>query len=336
MAKNEYGGYLSFEQGEREYYADTSEYNTYRLNAARYAMVTVVKQKQYGCVYLPYYICQSVVDAFERERIDVKRYHINNRFEPAIESIDFNSVIVIPNYYGVFGLDFAESMLNRFDSIIFDNTQSFFSPPILRKGVYNVYSPRKFVGVSDGAYLISKESFDLTLLFDDYSSERCGYLYESLEKGTNDLYQKSLKAEIDLSESEPRRMSVVTRAILSNLDYDRIKRVRRRNFRWMHTKLKGFNGLSDMCSTLEWDRNLVPMVYPVLMDGKGEWIRHRLIKNKIYVPQWWKVTEENMNSDNHEKNLSRDLIPVPIDQRYSLEDLQNMLDIIMSVCQIDL
>ena len=46
MAKNEYGGYLSFEQGEREYYADTSEYNTYRLNAARYAMVTVVKQKQ--------------------------------------------------------------------------------------------------------------------------------------------------------------------------------------------------------------------------------------------------------------------------------------------------
>ena len=66
--------------------------------------------------------------------------------------------IVVVNFYGVF-FPINDYCWIPTRSLIIDNTQAFYEPP--RKGAYNVYSCRKFFGVSDGAYLI-KEGIQVT------------------------------------------------------------------------------------------------------------------------------------------------------------------------------
>ncbi len=54
------------------------------------------------------------------------------------------------NYFGIKD-EFITSLSKQVSNLIVDNAQSFFSNPI--ENIDTFYSPRKFFGVSDGAYL---------------------------------------------------------------------------------------------------------------------------------------------------------------------------------------
>ena len=73
--------------------------------------------------------------------------------------------VLIVNYFGLMDKNiqkFIESYNNI--NIIIDNTQAFFSNPVWKDKVYNVYSCRKFIGVPDGGYLISKRNLIVFLM----------------------------------------------------------------------------------------------------------------------------------------------------------------------------
>ena len=69
------------------------------------------------------------------------------------------------------------------------------------------------------------------------------------------------------------------------------------------------------------------MVYPLLVED--DQLRHVLIENKIYISQWWKWVLSNNNSNDFEKKLSKYLLPLPIDQRYDLKDMEMVAAIII-------
>ena len=318
----EYGGYLPIESGCNELYIDNDLYQVKRLNAARYGIVQACMERDFTNIFLPYYLCDSVFDALEKNHINYIKYHINNYFEPIVDHEVNNSLVVIVNYYGMFGSSFYNKMMNRFSYIVFDNTQSFFSPPQIKNGVYNVYSPRKFVGVSDGAYLIGK-SFNNKMIFaKDFSSNRCDFLFNVVEQETNQNYDKFLLAERDLCDGVTLEMSKLTHTLLTNIDYKRIKTIRNLNFKTIHKILKKYNRLVDFCSMVSLSDDICPMVYPLLLNkGKGKRVRDELINKRLYVSQWWKSVFESNESNEFEKWLSNDLIPVPIDQRYNTNDM---------------
>lgn len=64
------------------------------------------------------------------------------------------------------------------------------------------------------------------------------------------------------------------------------------------------------------------MVYPLLVRNKK--LRQYLIGHKVYVSQWWKAVLQDPAGNAFEKKLSEYLLPLPVDQRYTKED---MLDI---------
>lgn len=116
-------------------------------------------------------------------------------------------------------------------------------------------------------------------------------------------------------------MEKKTRAFLEYVDWNSIKKVRIQNFRILHKILKKDNQIN-----LDFESE-TPYIYPLLTEQTN--LREYLIKNKIYVPQWWKEVLRCNKSSEYEKMLAVNLIPLPIDQRYSSKDMEQMASIIL-------
>lgn len=69
------------------------------------------------------------------------------------------------------------------------------------------------------------------------------------------------------------------------------------------------------------------MVYPFLPKEDKD-IRNRLIKNRIYVARYWQNVLSWCNPQDIETKLAKNLIPIPIDQRYGEQEMNCIVEII--------
>jgi hypothetical protein len=316
MNKKEIGGFLELELAEREEYHK----GAIRLNAARYCISQILKQNGFNVVYLPNYICDSVVNECKKANVEIRFYNINQNFLPdKIIYLQANEVILYVNYFGVNNKN-VDIMARKYENIIIDNTQAFFYKNILR-GPYYVYSARKFFGVSDGAYLYGDINIDEATLI-DLSYERATYLLKRIDTNASNAYELFQKNETLLDDCGTKKMSQLTQKLLKSIDYDNIRLIRKNNFMFIHNMIGKLNKLSL-------DVNYVngPMVYPLLIENED--IKAYLISNKVYVATYWNEVLNRQHVNIFEQDLVKKLIPIPLDQRYNLNDMKYICNLIM-------
>lgn len=314
----EFGGYLPFELKKgSEWY--TGE-NVVALNCARYAIVYAAMDAGYKKLYIPFYMCDTVKEALERYDIDYAEYHFEESFYPKDVALRENEGILYPNYYGLCSDEKCKWVVDTYRNVIFDNTQAFFAEPKL--DAYYVYSCRKFIGVSDGAYVVHK-NISHKPLEKDISNDRMQYLFKCLEEGTNAAYADSLNLEKTLTDSKMMEMSDLTHLLLKNADYETNRLIRRQNYSELHKMLGDLNYYHPILQAEH-----VPMVYPFYYEN--EELRDRLVqKHHIYIPQWWKVLLERENITGFEENMIRYLLPLPIDMRYGQQQMSEMASLLI-------
>lgn len=320
MAIKEMGGYLPLELPSAcEYYHEDGG-QIRRYNSGRSAIYQAVVYARAARIWLPVYLCTSVCEFMKRKGVDVVFYNIDSEFLPVSVCPDENDIVLWVNYFGVMNHSKVQEILRRYPCVIIDNTQAFYFPP--QKNAYNVYSCRKFFGVNDGSYLISDfisgEQEDLPK---SRSLDTIGHLLGCIEESTNTYYEANLRNEQRLEAEDVMDMSNVTKRILSSVDYAGAAERRIRNFEKLNGLLGKYNLLR--LETPEY----APMVYPLLIDDPQ--LRAWLVKNKIYVPQWWKAAIENEVSNDWEKFLSANIIPLPVDHRYSEDDMRSVADTVL-------
>jgi hypothetical protein len=113
-------------------------------------------------------------------------------------------------------------------------------------------------------------------------------------------------------------MSKFSQRILSSIDYRHIKETRIQNFQFLHDKLANVNEikLGDRYSHF---------CYPLyLKDGQA--YRSKLILNKVFIPQYWKSVLNSEYSNDYDKLLAQNILPLPIDQRYGLSEMKFIID----------
>jgi len=115
-------------------------------------------------------------------------------------------------------------------------------------------------------------------------------------------------------------MSKLTVALLSSIDYERVKDNRRRNYIFFEKNLAEKNLLHLQFS------DEVPMVYP--FRTKNETLRTKLIKNKIYVATCWPNVLSWCNEHKLEYSLAKQIMPLPIDQRYDETELLTIINML--------
>lgn len=320
----EIGGYLPLELDiKSELYTESESLNIVRLNSGRAAITIAAQAVKPKRLYIPYYNCNSVREFLSKHNIAYELYYLDRDLEPKIDAIGRDDWILYVNYYGVLSEKKITKVVKKYRNVIIDNTQAFFSRPILDDNCFNVYSPRKFVGVSDGGYLVWSGDRRVNVDFPfDHSWERAGYLLKSIEMGTNSAYRDFLESEENLK-CDIKRMSPLTQRILQSVDYEKVRNRRERNFDYLRNELDSINGIDISFEST------APFVYPLLI--KNARIRERLVKRKIYVPQWWKYLLEEVSRVSIEYELSNYLIPLPIDQRYSECEMRDMVKVVFDI-----
>lgn len=310
---------LQFQKGKEYFKGD----NVVRLNSGRAAIFHSIRCFACNIAYVPYYECDTVRNFLIKKGIKVFYYHIDNNFNPILEKNDEHSAIVIPNYFGIMSSSRMEELASRYQNVIIDNAQAFFSEPIAN--CMNVYSARKFFGVSDGAYVIGKEINHYYDEYDqDFSSDTSLFLLQRIEYGCEGkAYQSRMINEKRIDGSEVKRMSKLTQTILDGIDYISIKKKRKENFLYA---CELFNERNIFNPLQYFDNDTVPMVYPLVIED--DLLLPKLLQAKHFQGHLWSYLLDEVEKDSFEYWISRYIIPITIDQRYGKKGLVKIQEVI--------
>jgi len=313
---NPIGGYFELELPCGEEYHK----NAIRLNTGRNAFEYILRAKRYKKVFLPYYTCDVMLEPVQKLKLNYEFYHIDQTFKPDFDftNIKQDDVFVYNNYFGVCDKQVNE-VAKKCKNLIIDNSQAFYSKPL--PGIDTFYSPRKFFGVPDGAYLYTCKKLEIKFE-QDISYKRFEHLLGRIDINAENFYSSFKKNDDSLIGQPIMKMSNLTRRLLQGIDYKSIAQKRRDNFLYIQDKFINSNQIEFFIS-----QNSVPMVYPYLIRD-GNILKQKLIMNKIFVATYWPNVLKWCNPNMFEYNLMLNLLPLPIDQRYSKNDLKRIVELI--------
>lgn len=317
--KKEIGGYLELESFTgSEYYPDLV-----KVNLGRTALCWLLESRNIKVLYLPYFLCDSVIDACKHSGVCVHFYHLDSALNPVLPSgflLGTQEYLYLVNYYGQLTDEKILYYKDLYKNIIVDHTHAFYQRPL--SGVDTLYSCRKFFGLSDGAYLAT----DAVLTRgkqEDFSAERMGHILGRFEKDAGTYYQKMLDNAATYHQMEIRTMSRLTQNLLRAVDYEQIRQKRNENYRYLVELLP---------SASPFNQNIPdgPFAYPYYHKN-GIALRKALAKEKIFVPTNWSNVLRDCPPDSLEYGWAADVLPLPCDQRYGQEEMQRIADVIHSV-----
>lgn len=314
----EFGGYLGFEHYTgREYHE-----NAIALNSGRNCLRYLIRAKQIKSIAVPRYICSAVTDVCLEEKVEIQYYDIDWQFKPSLRGAAEGMSVYVVNYFGQLEPDYLEAVCTRYSHVIIDNSQDFYAKAL--PGADTLYTCRKFFGVCDGAYLYTDRKLDTELVRESAYS-RMGFLLGRYECGANAFYGAYQDNEKFLAGQDIRYMSCLTQNIMKSLDYDRIGERRTQNYGMLADAFGENNRLSLSVPN-------APYMYPLLIDGGGH-TRSELNRRKIYTPLLWPNVLETVDENDPAFYLAKNILPLPCDQRYSAEDMADMIEEIRPLIQ---
>ena len=283
------------------------------VNSGRNALRYIIRLYKIKEIFVPAYTCQFVWQTLKEEGCKINFYHIDKNFMPQ-EEFNKNSYIIYNNYFGICDKQIIQ-LKQQYKNLIIDNTQAFYSQQM---GLASFYSVRKFFGVPDGGFVLCNNKNKLNLE-KSTSYNRCIHLLKAYDKGYNVSYINFLKNELEVDKLPLQEMSNLTKALLKNINYNKTKRIRLKNFNFLHQFLKNSNQLKINLTSSD-----IPMFYPYLINNSQE-LQNNLKNNEIFLTDCWPQIEKYLSK--YELYLKQNLILLPIDQRYDIKEMKLILKI---------
>ncbi len=293
------------------------------LNSGRNALEFVLMALgDVKCIYVPYYTCDVVLEPIQKLNIPYSFYHINHYLElDDFPSLKNGEYLMYTNYFGIKD-KYISKLADLYGlRLIIDNAQAWFAEPI--KGLNTIYSPRKYVGLPDGGVAYCTKCLDESSFDQDVSFERCSHLLKRIDLGPSKGYSDFKENSNQLVGQPIKWMSILTKKMLSSIANEVVLDKRRKNFEFLHSRLKNANRF-EMPSM---DSFACPMVYPYLTDDLS--LRQRLINNMVFVATYWPNVKEWAPKGALERKLMDRLIPIPCDQRYGEKEMSNIVSLVL-------
>lgn len=306
----EIGGYIEVDK----YKLPMLHEDAIALNTGRNCLAYLIESRNIQKIYLPYYICNVVTDICKKLGVEIDYYHISDNFSIPHFDIENGAYFYVVNYFGQLSNNEILLLKDRYKNIIVDNAQAYFQLPV--NNVDTIYTCRKFLGVSDGAFLYTDTKINKNLE-QDISYERMTFLCGRFEKCASDFYSSFLINEEFLNNLPLKQMSKLTNNLLHGIDYEFIKNRRTQNYNYLFDKLEKINKL-----TLK--RIEGAFAYPLYVENGNE-LRKRLIANKIYVPTLWPNVITDELKGTLEYDMALNILPLPCDQRYDEKDMEYII-----------
>lgn len=297
----------------------------------------IKKKRKLKSAYLPAYCCDSMIDPFIRNGIDVNLYDISfdGDLHYLIDEEKQTDVFYVNNYFG-YENTIDSGIIKHFKQkgvvIIYDKTHSLFMSNDTIDGVadYSFSSIRKWMGVVCGA-VVDKLNGHFDIELKDYPYLQCK-IDAMTEKakfidGDTSIEKQSFLGKFGefgqhLSDTyEGYKMDVLSTGIWQQSDKLMIRNKRRENAAILHKQNLQFIG--DLSA------NSCPLFVPVFFKTLEErdLIRRRLTDNQIYCPIHW-PKNKLITSTMHVNRIYDSELSLICDQRYNISDMDRIVKVI--------
>ena len=312
------GGYIKVHLNTSHY---ESPHKSYNFQSSRAALVFLLNSAQIKTLWIPKYICGVVPDAIKNNtRCKIKYYSINSSFE-IIDKIVLskNEFVLLVNYFGVLDKKINNTISNfKLEKVILDCSQSFFYK---NSFVYaSIYSPRKFFGLVDGGLLVTDQKIN-TAQLKRYPTSFLAIIF--IIAGKLNMYKLSYylfkKNEIGFKNNSPKKITMLSEILMRYINFDEAKSYRNLNYRRL------WNGLSQY-NKLNLDYSLDgPLCFPFLPKFKIHNAKQRLQELGIFIPSYWHDVLENVSSNSFEAKMVNEVLAIPCDQRYGVDEMNYII-----------
>lgn len=313
----EIGGYMGFDLNNLNQFP---YHNSRKYNSARSAFLDLLQNLKVESIWMPKFICDTMLKPLEILKINIKFYDLDINFYPQIPSkLEKNDYLLYVNYFGICTQNQEKLMgLYPCDKIIFDHSQAFFVEPF--EGVHTIYSPRKFFAVADGGLLVTEKDIKPVDASnqEDELIEQYKHLFIRSISCAQQGYMQFQKAEAMLNDCIPKKISPISELILNNINYLNVKERRLNNFKYLHSILGKYNLLKFKVEEVE-----SPLTYPFMFKKS---LTADLIDANIFIPTYWKDALKRIKKSSFEYQLVGQTTHFICDQRYSFKDMQYQIE----------
>lgn len=292
---------------------------------------------------LPSFTCDTVFIPFLKSGYAVYYYPIEGDLTTSsnaiLESVIEHeaSIVLFHRYFGFDTLDNqVDKMCNALRELgkisIEDCTQCLYSAIPRSSADFTVGSIRKWTGTPDGGFAVCREGrFDNKPQYSDTVLEdakikasyaKYGYLFEH-EGDKSDMLAMYRSAEDILDNQKSIYcISKMSARVQANLNRLELANKRRENFDILSKEL-----LRAVTPVFSLASDVVPLYFPILVNDRGP-LQRLLVANAIYAPVVWPKDEKQPKQCVGAENAYKHLLCIPIDQRYGVDDMERIIDVI--------
>ena len=308
----------------------------FHFSSGRSALMAILKnvaRKNPRKIHIPYYICQSVVNACINADFNVSFYELDEKFLFPLDytdKIERGETLLTVNYFGFVNDNpiIASIKQSRPDIItISDHSQSFWT---YKQSLadYSFTSLRKHFPVPDGAFVHSQKTLasehTLCPINSFYPLKLSGSILK-WQKQEDRLYLTLFNEGENVLDKECHvtQTSLIAKFLFENIKLEAIKERRKQNAKIVF-ELGRKIGLQFV---FEYNEDAIPLSVPVLLNNRDR-IRRALMEENIFLPIHWPIRLYNENS-RLAKQMSSNSLSLIVDQRYSVKHMQYQMSLIL-------
>lgn len=295
-------------------------------------------------VLLPSYLCPTIIENFDKMNTKVIFYAINYDF--SINLIDLKrklcnnkvKAIYFIEYFGMNHneetMEFLKFMKLKGYTIIQDAVHTLY----LDKydgfiGTYCFNSLRKF-GPIDGSVLLSYNNVDMEKNYNEQylksinkARKRKSDYFKGEFSDENIFLDEFKKAEEFYQDNkEICMLSSEQQKKLEKLNLNYIKKRRIENFQYLYKFFEQKENIK-IITTNENIENKIPFTMIILINNRNE-VRKKLFDKRIFCPILWDIINcEQIKGFEDSLKISKQILMIPIDQRYTIYDMKTFIKI---------
>lgn len=306
--------------------------------------------KKEKIILFPAYCCWSMSAPFEKVGYKVVYYRLNedltvdlDYLKELIGRVKADAILTM-NYYGSAKTDDAVRLAKENGLVVIEDfshctfsIKQIFNPEV---DIY-VSSIRKSVGVCDGSIILSKEKMPEQYIQEevkDFADKRFVaqtdkrlYTWRKDQEKKQAFLGTIRECEGIIDEfTAVRPISERAKKMLDQVNGEEIAYARRENMRHLWARL---NGNVRMVPELERSfekEGSSPFSLPILVENRDE-VQGKLARRGVYTQWLWPLCDEAMAICHVSKEMNEKMLSVPIDQRFSWDDIEEIAEIIISV-----
>lgn len=297
-------------------------------------------------VLIPAYTCQTVIDPFVQLGWTCYFYNIkkNLRIDTADllqKAAKYDPFLLV--FHPFHGMELLNEELDAFRIIkhngcllLEDLTQCIYTDKRPEEFDYFTGSYRKWFKVPDGGFLEARNLDGLSIP----SEENHSFVQKQTDamflRGnyfkTSDEIIKAISIRLNKeavkgigAQIESHRMSAFSINIMEKENHENSIQIRFDNYKYLYHHIKESRELQFVCKNLD-EVTTAPLYFPIYVSNRAAFQR-KLANKHIYAPVLWPVQTKDVLINGEVEYIYSHILMLPIDQRYSIEDMIKIVDL---------